>query len=171
MAARFELRAVRGHFDAELLKGHGGVCDILTDRAVLEYRGGVGQPCEAGLRIVLRDRAEQVYDLAGRGLRDGRCCRLLCWCSGDCLRYGACCLLCGRLRLAYRLLYWLRCGEGAVLRHLLQDGLPCTVRYSLGRLHLWLDLFHLLGYGLRLRFRSCGRLASDRRRLGLHYLR
>ena len=45
------------------------------------------------------------------------------------------------------------------------------VRYSLGRLHLWLDLFHLLGYGLRLRFRSCGRLASDRRRLGLHYLR
>ena len=160
MAACFELRAVRGHFDAELFKGHGGVCDILPDRAVLEYRGGVGQPCEARLHTVLRDRAKQVYDLAGRGLRGGRCCRLLYWCSGGCLRYGACCLL-----------YRLRCRNGACLRRLLHTGLPCAVRHSLGWLHLRLGLLHLLGNGLRLRFRSCGRLAFNRHWLGLHRLR
>ena len=89
MAARFQLRAVRGHFDAELLKGEAGVFDLVCDRAVLKHRPLAGELCQQSVCTVLYHCAEQVHDLAG-GLRGGSC---LCY---------------GRLRLCRWLLHGLR---------------------------------------------------------------
>ena len=87
MRTRFEFRTVCRHFDAQLLKGKGGIVDLILDGTVLEYRRLAGELCEQGVCAVLRDGAEQVYHLTGRlcGLRRWV---FLCFRRGGCFGLG-----------------------------------------------------------------------------------
>ena len=143
MAARFQLRAVRGHFDAELLKGEVGIFDLVFDGSVLKYRSFSSELGQHGVCAVLYHCTEQVYDLAG-GLRDGRC---LCY---------------GRLRLCKCLLHRLRRWCGLRVRGLLCLPWLCHLRLSWLRHSLYLCL---------LAFRCCSGRVCHGRRLLLDCLR